>query len=183
MLVVERDPDVGAGECRNVAPVSPVGVGHLADRRRNLRDVRHDVVLALPVAVLADEGHVGGRFRQHRLAPLTHRSHGDQLNLGIGSPHGADDRLATAHSETPNGCGWPLRARSFPIGVETVEVEVEDLNLESEAYYTSVGTTYLAANIFDGGTTHFREAGAVEMATLIVKEISKNNGPLAAYLK
>ena len=62
-------------------------------------------------------------------------------------------------------------------------VEVEDLNLESEAYYTSVGTTYLAANIFDGGTTHFREAGAVEMATLIVKEINKNKGPLAAYLK
>ncbi|HEX3903960.1 MAG TPA: hypothetical protein VH853_14055 [Polyangia bacterium] len=62
-------------------------------------------------------------------------------------------------------------------------VEVEDLNLESEAYYTSVGTTYLGANIFDGGTTHFREAGAVEMATLIVKEIGKNDGPLAAYLK
>lgn len=62
-------------------------------------------------------------------------------------------------------------------------VEVEDLNLESEAYYTSVGTNYLAANIFDGGTTHFREAGAVEMATLIVTEIRKNSGPLAAYLK
>jgi hypothetical protein len=62
-------------------------------------------------------------------------------------------------------------------------VEVEDLNLESEAYYTSVGTSYLAANIFDGGTTHFTEAGAVEMASLIVNEIRKNNGPLAAYLR
>lgn len=61
-------------------------------------------------------------------------------------------------------------------------IEVEDLNLESEAYYTSVGDAYLAANIFDGGTTHFTEAGAMEMATLIVKEIRKNNGPLAAYL-
>ena len=62
-------------------------------------------------------------------------------------------------------------------------VEVEDLNLESEAYYTSVGNSSLATNIFDGGTTHFIEAGAVEMATLIVKEIRKNSGPLAAYLK
>jgi hypothetical protein len=62
-------------------------------------------------------------------------------------------------------------------------VEVEDLNLESEDYYTSVGNSYLATNIFDGGTTHFIEAGAVEMATLIVTEIRKNNGPLAAYLK
>ena len=61
-------------------------------------------------------------------------------------------------------------------------VEVEDLNLESVAYYTSVGDAYLAANIFDGGTTHFTEAGAMEMASLIVKEIRKNNGPLAAYL-
>jgi hypothetical protein len=65
----------------------------------------------------------------------------------------------------------------------TETVEVEDLNLESEAYYTSVGNSYLATNIFDGGTTHFIEAGAVEMATLIVKEIRKNNGPLTAYLK
>ena len=61
-------------------------------------------------------------------------------------------------------------------------IEVEDLNLESEAYYTSVGDAYLAANIFDGGTTHFTEAGAMEMATLIVKEIRKNNSSLAAYL-
>jgi hypothetical protein len=62
-------------------------------------------------------------------------------------------------------------------------VEVEDLNLESEAYYTSVGNSTLATSIFDGGTTHFIEAGAVEMATLIVMEIRKNSGPLAAYLK
>jgi hypothetical protein len=62
-------------------------------------------------------------------------------------------------------------------------VEVEDLNIESEAYYTSVGNSFLATNIFDGGTTHFIEAGAVEMATLIVAEVRKNNGPLAGYLK
>lgn len=62
-------------------------------------------------------------------------------------------------------------------------VEVEDLNLESEAYYTSVGSSYLATNIFDGGTTHFIEAGAVKMASLIVTEVRKNNGQLAAYLK
>jgi lysophospholipase L1-like esterase len=62
-------------------------------------------------------------------------------------------------------------------------VEVEDLNLESEAYYTSVGNSYLATNIFDGGTTHFTEAGATEMASLIVKGVRKNNGLLAAYLK
>lgn len=61
-------------------------------------------------------------------------------------------------------------------------VEVEDLNLESEAYYTSAGSSYLAANIFDGGTTHFTQAGAVQMATLVVKEVRKNDGPLAAYL-
>jgi lysophospholipase L1-like esterase len=61
-------------------------------------------------------------------------------------------------------------------------IEVEDLNLESVAYYTSVGDAYLAANIFDGGITHFTEAGALEMATLIAKEVRKNNGPLAAYL-
>jgi lysophospholipase L1-like esterase len=62
-------------------------------------------------------------------------------------------------------------------------VEVEDLNLESEAYYTSVGNSFLATNLFDGGTTHFIEAGAVEMAKLIVAEVRKNNGALAGYLE
>jgi lysophospholipase L1-like esterase len=61
--------------------------------------------------------------------------------------------------------------------------EVVDLNLRSGEYYESVGTTYLATNIFDGGTTHFIKAGAIEMATLIVGELKKNKGPLAAYLK
>jgi lysophospholipase L1-like esterase len=61
--------------------------------------------------------------------------------------------------------------------------EVADLNLASEAYYMSVGTTYLATNIFDGGTTHFIKAGAVEIASLLAGEIKKDNGPLAAYLK
>jgi lysophospholipase L1-like esterase len=63
-------------------------------------------------------------------------------------------------------------------------VEVEDLNLESEAYYTSVGnTSFLASTIFDGGTTHFTQAGATEMASLIVTEVRKNKGRLAGYLK
>ena len=62
-------------------------------------------------------------------------------------------------------------------------VEVQDLNLRSIEYYTSVGNTYLATNIFDGGTTHFVKAGAVKMAELVVGEIRKNNGPLAAFLK
>jgi hypothetical protein len=66
-------------------------------------------------------------------------------------------------------------------GIEMVEVE--DLNLRSEEYYMSVGSSYLATNIFDGGTTHFIEAGAVKMAELIIGEIRKNNGRLAAYVK
>ena len=61
--------------------------------------------------------------------------------------------------------------------------EVEDLNLRSGEYYESVGNSYLAANIFDGGTTHFKEAGAVQIAKLIIAEIKKNKGPLAAYSK
>ena len=62
-------------------------------------------------------------------------------------------------------------------------LEVEDLNLRSMEYYMSVGSSYLATNIFDGGTTHFIKAGAVKMAELIVGEVRKNKGPLAAYLK
>jgi lysophospholipase L1-like esterase len=62
-------------------------------------------------------------------------------------------------------------------------IEVEDLNLRSEEYYQSVGTTYLATNIFDGGTTHFIKAGAVKMAELVVGEVKNNKGPLAAYLR
>ncbi len=62
-------------------------------------------------------------------------------------------------------------------------VEVEDLNLRSVEYFQSVGNTYLATNIFDGGTTHFIKAGAVKMAELIVGEVRKNDGRLAAYLK
>jgi len=63
------------------------------------------------------------------------------------------------------------------------KAEVEDLNLRSGEYYESVGTSYLATNIFDGGITHFIQAGAVQMAKLIIGEIKKNNGPLAAYVK
>jgi hypothetical protein len=61
--------------------------------------------------------------------------------------------------------------------------EVEDLNLRSGEYYESVGTSYLASMIFDGGTTHFIKPGAIKMAELIVGEIKKNKGPLAGYLK
>ena len=46
-----------------------------------------------------------------------------------------------------------------------------------------VGNSFLTTNIFDGGTTHFIKAGAIEMATLIVGEVRKNNGRLASYLK
>lgn len=62
-------------------------------------------------------------------------------------------------------------------------VEVVDLNLRSVAYYQEVGDAYLAANIFDGGTTHFHKQGAIKMAELIAGELRKNHGPLSAYLK
>jgi lysophospholipase L1-like esterase len=65
----------------------------------------------------------------------------------------------------------------------TKTIEVEDLNLRSEEYYMMVGNTFLATNIFDGGTTHFIAAGAAKMAELIAGEVRRNNGPLAAYLK
>ena len=41
----------------------------------------------------------------------------------------------------------------------------------------SVGSSYLATNIFDGGTTHFIKAGAVKMAEMIVGEVRKNKRP------
>jgi hypothetical protein len=50
-------------------------------------------------------------------------------------------------------------------------------------YYESVGNSFLTTNIFDGGTTHFIKAARIEMATLIVGEVRKNNGRLASYLK
>jgi lysophospholipase L1-like esterase len=62
-------------------------------------------------------------------------------------------------------------------------VEVVDLNLRSVEYYEMVGDAYLAANIFDGGTTHFHKQGAIKLAELIAGELRKNAGPLAAYLK
>jgi lysophospholipase L1-like esterase len=65
----------------------------------------------------------------------------------------------------------------------TKSIEVADLNLRSVEYFQMVGNTFLATNIFDTGTTHFIKPGAVEMAQLIVGEIRKNGGPLAAYLK
>ena len=74
-------------------------------------------------------------------------------------------------------------ANAMKAEATTKNVEVEDLNLRSEEYYMSVGTTFLATNIFDGGTTHFIEPGAVKMAELVAGEVRRNNGPLAAYLK
>ena len=62
-------------------------------------------------------------------------------------------------------------------------VEVLDLNLRSVEYYQMVGNTFLATNIFDTGTTHFIKAGAIEMASLLVGEIRRQGGALAALLK
>jgi hypothetical protein len=62
-------------------------------------------------------------------------------------------------------------------------VEVEDLNLRSVEYFNMVGNTFLATNIFDTGTTHFIQPGAIKMAELITGEIRVHKGPLAAYLK
>lgn len=58
-----------------------------------------------------------------------------------------------------------------------------DLNLRSGEYYEKVGNAFLTTNIFDGGTTHFIKAGAVEMATLIAGELKKQNGRLAPYMR
>ena len=62
-------------------------------------------------------------------------------------------------------------------------VQVADLNLRSVEYYAVVGDAYLAATIFDTGSTHFVKAGAIKMASLVAGEIRAQGGPLAAYLK
>lgn len=74
-------------------------------------------------------------------------------------------------------------AQSMKGAAMSERLEVVDLNLRSGEYYEKVGNSFLATNIFDGGTTHFIKAGAVEMATLIVGELKKQAGPLASYLK
>jgi lysophospholipase L1-like esterase len=74
-------------------------------------------------------------------------------------------------------------AQSMKGAAQLKSLEVVDLNLRSGEYYEKVGDAFLAKNIFDGGTTHFIKAGAVEMATLIAGELKKQNGPLAHYLK
>jgi hypothetical protein len=74
-------------------------------------------------------------------------------------------------------------ANAMKAEATTKSLEVVDLNLRSGEYYEVVGNAFLTSNIFDGGTTHFIKAGAVEMATLIAGELEKNEGPLAAYLK
>ena len=74
-------------------------------------------------------------------------------------------------------------ANAMKAEATTKSLAVVDLNLRSGEYYEMVGNAFLTNNIFDGGTTHFIKAGAVEMATLIAGELKKNKGPLAAYLK
>jgi lysophospholipase L1-like esterase len=61
-------------------------------------------------------------------------------------------------------------------------VQVADLNAASIAYYETVGDAYLAASIFDGGTTHYVKAGAIKMASLIATELQKGGGALAQYV-
>jgi hypothetical protein len=74
-------------------------------------------------------------------------------------------------------------ANAMKTAASTKHAELEDLNLRSGEYYESVGSTYLATNVFDGGTTHFIKPGAVKIASLVAGEVRKNKGPLAAYLK
>ncbi|MET0596147.1 MAG: SGNH/GDSL hydrolase family protein [Polyangiaceae bacterium] len=62
-------------------------------------------------------------------------------------------------------------------------VPIADLNLRSVEYYAMVGDAYLAANIFDTGSTHFVKAGAAKMASLVVGELRAKGSGLAAYLK
>lgn len=74
-------------------------------------------------------------------------------------------------------------AQSMKAEAQLKDLEVIDLNLRSGEYYEKVGNAFLTTNIFDGGTTHFVKAGAVEMASLIAGEIKKQGGRLATYLK
>jgi lysophospholipase L1-like esterase len=74
-------------------------------------------------------------------------------------------------------------AQSMKGAAQLESLQVIDLNLRSGEYYEKVGTDFLASNIFDGGSTHFVKAGAVQMASLIVGEIEKEGGRLATYLK
>lgn len=62
-------------------------------------------------------------------------------------------------------------------------VQIADLNLRSIEYYATVGDAFLAANIFDTGSTHFIKAGATKMASLVAGEIRAKGGTLAGYLK
>lgn len=74
-------------------------------------------------------------------------------------------------------------AQSMKSEAQIKGVEVVDLNLRSGEYYEKVGNAFLATNIFDGGTTHFIKAGAIEMASLIAGEVKTQGGRLATYLK
>jgi lysophospholipase L1-like esterase len=71
-------------------------------------------------------------------------------------------------------------ANAMRHAAEQKSVEVADLNLRSVEYYAMVGDAYLAANIFDRGSTHFQKQGAITMAELIEGELRKNASPLAA---
>lgn len=74
-------------------------------------------------------------------------------------------------------------ANSMKAQAKAQTLELIDLNLRSGEYYERVGNAYLTSNIFDGGSTHFIKAGAIQMASLIVGEIKKNDQRLAKYLK
>jgi lysophospholipase L1-like esterase len=74
-------------------------------------------------------------------------------------------------------------ANSMKAQAKAQNLELIDLNLRSGDYYEQVGNAYLTSNIFDGGTTHFIKAGAIQMAKLVAAEIKKNDQRLARYLK
>lgn len=74
-------------------------------------------------------------------------------------------------------------ANSMKAQAKLQSLEVIDLNLRSGEYYEQVGNAFLTNSIFDGGSTHFIKAGALQMATLTVGEIKKNDQRLARYLK
>jgi len=63
---------------------------HAPDLGRNLRDVGDEVVLVLPIEMLADQAHVVGAGRQHLPAPIAHRADPDRLDRRIDRSHGMD---------------------------------------------------------------------------------------------
>jgi lysophospholipase L1-like esterase len=60
---------------------------------------------------------------------------------------------------------------------------VDDLNARGVEYYNMIGETAAAALEFNGDKAHFDKQGAVAMAQLAAKELTRIGSPLAAYLK